>query len=110
MLFVAEAVSTYYLLGRSISSLVGERYSLSTTLVKSKTLSLVMTDLIPWMSYCSLAGAPAGFGHFFVPILAFNTVILVLVLVKGFEVCFRSNDHSSILIKIYKDTFPYFIT
>lgn len=69
----------------------------------------MINDIVPWNVFCSLKEAPNTLGYFMVPILGFNFIVLLLVSAKGFRVYFQPNDSSSILVKVYKDTFPYFL-
>lgn len=97
VLFVVEVIAVFTIIGESLPA-----------------ISHVRTDLIPDMPYCGLdpqAPPPPFFFWYWIPILLYNTVILVLFIFKGYQIFFldRPKKLNSFMLVIYKNSMLNFV-
>ncbi|KAJ7594718.1 hypothetical protein C8J56DRAFT_927473 [Mycena floridula] len=98
--FGIEAVSVFVLIGSSFHSLSDARSNLLTL------------DGIN-MPYCALDSqdpVPAFFSYYFIPIFAFNLVVLALLLYKGYQFySAKRRLKNRVILTIYRSSLPNFV-
>ncbi|KAG7090859.1 hypothetical protein E1B28_009941 [Marasmius oreades] len=92
--FLAEAIAMYTMLGKSFEDIH------------------VASHIIPSHAFCSLLNPPPFLFHYWIPILAYNAIILLLIGYKGYEILAspRARQQNAALVGVYtKSTINFVI-